>query len=387
MINADAARPVRTRRALVAAALAIASAALLAVPAAAGTAATAVDTGVDSAVSTGATTARAQAATTMRDLSGGVLRVSGDTKVVGDGTRASCTAATLAYAMRSGGSISFDCGSTPMTIALDRTLFTCNTHNCKHAWQGGIPVEEMTLDGGGLITLSGGGERGIYYANSCEPSFGWLSSSCQNDHTLEVTFRSIGFTRGNATKGMPGKASVGGGGGGGAIAMRGNELTIENSWFYNNKCMTYHSDAGGGAVRVTGMEVPVTITGSTFKKNWCANGGAISSLHASLDITDSKIYHNTATGRGASSGRGGNGGGVYFDGTSDNVAITRTSVWDNKAFEGGSGIFYVSNNRTGSLTITDSKVFANTRETFWTNPYRDIFFKGRSLNVSGGIVR
>ena len=89
-------------------------------------------------------------------------------KVVGTGTAASCTDAKLHAAVRTGGIITFNCGPKAVTIKLKSTLRTCNTHNCKHAWQGGKPLTTMTIDGGGLVTLDGGGKFGIYYANSCE---------------------------------------------------------------------------------------------------------------------------------------------------------------------------------------------------------------------------
>src|SRR5690554_1890882 len=63
--------------------------------------------------------------------------VSNPTHVIGTGTPASCTSAALASAVRGGGTIVFDCGPSPITIELNATLTTCNTHNCAHPWQGG----------------------------------------------------------------------------------------------------------------------------------------------------------------------------------------------------------------------------------------------------------
>lgn len=309
-------------------------------------------------------------------------------KVVGKGTAKSCTAAALHKAVRTGGTITFNCGPNPVTIKLKQTLRTCNTHNCKHGWQGGKALTKVTIDGGNKVTLDGQGKRGIFYANSCEPTFGWISDRCDKEKKLHVTFKNITLKNGNATKGPPGKQSVGGGGGGGAIAMRGNRLTVSNVTFTNNKCMKAHPDAGGGAIRVVGMTAAVTIKNSTFTKNKCASGGAISSLGAPMKITGSTITSNTATGSGASSGKGGNGGGVYFDGGSQNVTITSTTINKNKAGKkaGGSGVFYVSNNRGGTLTIKKSKITGNTGESFWTGKRHDLFFLGKKLVVSGSTI-
>jgi hypothetical protein len=227
---------------------------------------------------------------------------------------------------------------------------------------------------------------GIYYANSCEESFGWLTDRCDQSTTLLVTFKNITFRDGNATKTAWGLDSVGGGGGGGAIAMRGNRLAVVNSTFNSNRCVTAHSDAGGGAIRVTGMRYAAKISGSTFWSNKCANGGAISALGAPLLITSSKISGNAATGSGASSGKGGNGGGVYFDGGSQNVTIQNTTITKNTVHAGGSGVFYVSNNRGGTLTITGSTITGNTGEKFWTGSRHDLFYLGKKLVVSGSTI-
>lgn len=307
-------------------------------------------------------------------------------KVVGTGTPASCTSAALAAAVRSGGTIVFSCGPDPVTIVVDQILFTCNTTTCQHPWQGGTPVTSMTLDGGGLVTLSGGGVRPIYYANACEEQFGWLTSACQNDTRPHITFQNITFADGNAQGGHPGFDGVGGGGGGGAISMRSGRLTLDHVTFRNNVCVAAHSDAGGGAVRVTGMTSQVEVTASTFTNNRCANGGALSSLHAPMVITDSVFTGNVATGHGASDGLGGNGGAIYFDGTSENVTVVNSTITGNVAPEGGPGIFYVSNDRSGSLTIQGSTITGNTGQSFYTSPYRSLFFLGRALSISGSSV-
>jgi len=307
-------------------------------------------------------------------------------KVVGNGTPGSCTENTLYNTMRTGGNITFNCGPDPITITLTKTLRTCNTHNCKHAWEGGRPLTQMTLDGGGKVTLSGGGKVGIFYANSCQKSFGWITDRCDLQSTLHVTFKNITFIKGNASKTPPGVDSVGGGGGGGAIAMRGNRLTVINSTFQSNRCMTSHSDAGGGAIRVTGMKVAASIKSSVFKGNYCANGGAISALGAPLFISLVTIEGNTATGTGASSGKGGNGGGVYFDGANSNVVINKTTITKNKVGAGGSGVFYVSNNRSGTLTIKGSTITGNTGEKFWTGNRHDLFYLGKKLTISASTI-
>lgn len=43
---------------------------------------------------------------------------------------------------------------------------------------------------------------------------------------------------------------------------------------------------------------------------------------------------------------------------------------------GGGALFYVSNDRTGTLTIRDSTLSANPSKGFWTDGYPGIFFLG-----------
>ena len=307
-------------------------------------------------------------------------------KVIGNGTARSCTYAKLAKAVRSGGDISFNCGRKPVTIVVKKTLVTCNTHNCKNAWQGGKLVTRVRINGGNKVTLSGGGKRGIFYANTCDPKLGWIDAHCNTQSTPHVEFRNITLTRGNATKGPATYEGVTGGGGGGAIAMRGGRLTVRNATFTKNRCMKRHSDAGGGAIRVTGQRKTARIYRATFTSNRCANGGAVSSLQAPMRIKDSTFTKNQATGKGASSGKGGNGGAIYFDGTNQNVRVEGSRIQKNKAPEGGPGIFYVSNNHSGSLTVKGSRITKNTGARFWTGKTKSIFFKGKKFTRSSSKI-
>ncbi len=304
--------------------------------------------------------------------------------VVGTGTAASCTSEALASAVRGGGVVTFNCGASPLTINLTQTLMLCNTDTCQHPWQGGTPVERLVVDGGNLITISGQDQRGIFYANSCEESFGWLSGRCDLETRPAVVFQNITLTHGNATSSPAGVDPIEGGG---AIAMRGGSFTAYNVSFIDNRCMVASSDGGGGAVRLTGQQGTSYIVNSTLDGNRCANGGAISGLHASVQVLNSMVTNNTATGSGASSGQGGNGGALYGDGNLYHYLVDGTIISGNYADEGGPGIFYVSNNRTGTLTIRDSTIVDNTGENFYTAPYRDIFYLGGGFTVSGSTVQ
>jgi len=167
--------------------------------------------------------------------------------------------------------------------------------------------------------------------------------------------------------------------GGGAIFVRGGRVKIVNSRFFNNVCDDLGSDVGGGAIRKldylvapgAGPKRPVWVVNSTFGGgpglgNSCANGGALSSIGVSWNILNSLFSENTAVGHGANDGDGGNGGAIYNDGNEIVLDVRSSLIENNVANEGGSAIFFVSNNKTGSITITDSITRNNPRGTFET---------------------
>jgi len=178
-----------------------------------------------------------------------------------------------------------------------------------------------------------------------------------------------------SAKGIPEGSTNGGGGG--AIHAQGGSLKVVHSRFFNNVCDDLGSDVGEGAIRKldylvapgAGPARPVWIVNSTFGGkaglgNSCANGGALSCIGASWNVLNSLFSHNTAVGHGANSGQGGNGGAVYNDGNEIVLDVASSLLEDNRANEGGSAVFFVSNDRSGSVTIRDSIARNNPRGTF-----------------------
>ena len=70
---------------------------------------------------------------------------------------------------------------------------------------------------------------------------------------------------------------------------------------------------------------------------------------------------------------GGNGGAIYNDGNSFHLRVCGSQIEHNSANRGGGAIFYVSNDRTGSLTIADSILRDNPSGDFETEGYPGIF--------------
>lgn len=285
---------------------------------------------------------------------------SNPTTVIGDGTPASCTSDAVIDGIAQGGIITFDCGPDPIVITLEETAKIYND-----------TTEEIVIDGGSRVTLSGGGENRILYMNTCDQELVWLTNMCQNQNRPRLTIQNITFVDGNS------RGQLEEDGGGGAILVRGGRLKIINSRFFNNQCENTGRDIGGGAVRVLSQfdGEPVFVVNSTFGGgegygNQCANGGALSSIQVSWTVINSLFLGNRAVGMGANLGNpgGGNGGAIYNDGDDFTLRLCGTHMESNHANEGGGAIFYVSNNETGDLIIRDSTLRMNVSEQFETLP-------------------
>jgi hypothetical protein len=295
-------------------------------------------------------------------------------RVVGHGTPSSCTAKAFRRAVAKGGVITFDCGPNPVTIVMDRQA---EVHNSS---------AKVVVDGGGTVTLSGGGRTRILYMNTCEKRLTWTTSHCNDQAKPKLVLRNLTFTHGNST------GQLTDGGGGGAVFVRGGRLSVVNSTFTRNRCDRTGPDLGGAAIRVLDQyrDLPVKVARSTFTGGRCSNGSALSSIGVSWTVTDSTFRNNKALGRGANPSRpgtpgGGSGGAIYLDGDLFTLRLVRTTAEDNAAREGGGAVFFVSNDRTGTLVIQDSTLHHNPSLGFETYP--GIFYLGHGQpQISGSTI-
>jgi predicted outer membrane repeat protein len=202
--------------------------------------------------------------------------------VVGDGTPASCTEQALDSALAAATSISFNCGAAPHTITVTRQK---------------LIGRSTSIDGGGTITLSGGGSTGVLKT---------ASGAQGRASVISLTIRNLTIRDGKTA------------GQGGAIELGfWNDLTISNSQFVDNQALKDSATCdGGGAIFVGGGSV-VQIDASSFSGNRANNGGAINSLRSRLSITGSAFSDNQAVHTDRINGFGdcGGGGAVYIDGT------------------------------------------------------------------------
>jgi hypothetical protein len=305
------------------------------------------------------------------------VNVSRADHVIGRGTPASCTSAAVVAAVRAGGVIRFACGRRPVTILMRTTARIRNTSH------------QVVLDGGGLVTLSGAGRRRILYMDTCDPAQVFTTSHCQDQAAPRLVVQNMGFTAGNAT------GERFDGGGGGAIFDRGGQLRIVDSVFSGNRCDPTGPDLGGGAIRALSQYRgrAVYVVGSRLRANVCSNGAALSSIGVSWTVLNSRFAGNRAIGRGANPARGGtpgggSGGAIYNDGDAMTLTIGGCSFAGNHANEGGGAIFFVSNDRTGTMSIAHSTLQDNLNDGFHTAGLPGIFFLGaRRPAITSSILR
>jgi hypothetical protein len=298
---------------------------------------------------------------------GTAVNTSQPDQVIGDGTPASCTSAAVVTAVAEGGIITFDCGKKAVTILMTATATVANTEHL------------VVLDGGGLVTLSGGGVRRILFSDTCLGT--WSTKDCVSQPYPQIVVQNMTFEDGfDGTNQVTCTASIpqcwyGGVDGGGAIYVEGGQFKSVETAFIDNRCYGSGPDLGGGAIRVLAQyqNLPVYITNDTFTGGSCSNGGALSSISVQWDIINSVFTDNAATGWGANpptsgTAGGGSGGAIYNDGDNYNTLIAGTIMSGNTAREGGGAIFYVVDNGWGALTLNESQLTDNTSGQFQTSP-------------------
>jgi hypothetical protein len=270
--------------------------------------------------------------------------------VIGDGSPTSCTSAAVVQAVAAGGIITFNCGPDPVTITMTATAKVVNTHVL------------TVIDGGGKITLSGGGQLRILYMNTCDPQQVYTTTDCWQQQYPQLVVQNLTFEDAYSAIQQTSTSDYGGG----AIFAEGGQLKVDNSGFFSNGCYSAGPDLGGAAIRALGMYAgsPVYLADDTFQGGRCSNGGALSSIDAGWDVIDSMFGDNQAVGFGANPAQtgtagGGSGGAIYTDGDNYNVTIDDCLIRNGSAREGGGAIFFVVDAGSGALMIENGSVLQN----------------------------
>jgi hypothetical protein len=280
--------------------------------------------------------------------------VSTPTAVVGDGTPASCTEAALQAAATAGGTIVFDCGDAPITIAVTSQITFTN---------------ETILDGGGLVTLSGGRSSRILYLDS-----GY------DQTTPRLSVQRLTFRDGSSTRTGDDTAD-----GGGAIYRDGGSLTVIDCVFLDNRAPADGQDLAGGAIYGFGGGDTI-ISGSTFTNNSASDGGAVGSLNGDLTIINSTFTGNSATGTGGNPGDGGCGGALYQDGADERTSLCGVTISGSAAGAIGGGFFRVSNDHTGSFQMDRSTVDGNRVTSTADGNAGGLYLEGLALTITNSTI-
>ena len=112
-------------------------------------------------------------------------------RVIGNGSPGSCTSAAVVRAVAKGGVITFNCGPNPVTITMTATAKVVNTHR------------RTVIDGGGKVTLSGGGKIRILYMNTCDPKQHYTTSDCWQQKWPQLVVQNMTFTNAYSACGRP----------------------------------------------------------------------------------------------------------------------------------------------------------------------------------------
>ena len=245
-----------------------------------------------------------------------------------------CSTAGLQAAVNAGGMVRFDCGSGTTTITLDAPITIDNM------------AGDIVIDGGSNVILDGGGSNRIIVLDACTNP---ISPHCDSNPHPAVTLERLELQH-------AADSSVDGGG---AVYRKGGALTVIDCNFHDNKCATTGQDTAGGALRLI-YPTPTLVVGSTFHNNTCSDGGAIGTLNASpVQVINSVVDGNSATGTGGNPGNGGNGGGFYHDGAMIDVELCGVTITNNHANAFGGGIFYVDDAGKGTVNMTNVELDGN----------------------------
>jgi hypothetical protein len=228
-----------------------------------------------------------------------------DAVVAGACDEAAFNTALATVQASSGGTITFNCGTTPFYVyfSAQKTI-----------------SKDVVIDGGNLAVLSGNNATRLFVVNAAS----------------SLTLKNITVRNGNSN-----------GGDGGAISSQGS-LLIDNSHLLYNT--TGSMAVSGGAILSIG---PLTITNSELAYNTAGNGGALYPRWSAAvtNISNSNFHDNQATNN---SGGGWGGAMLAWDGAP--VTITRSTFTSNSAFSFGGALYIYANS---TLALSNSALSYN----------------------------
>lgn len=251
-----------------------------------------------------------------------------------------CTETALRAAVTAGGHITFNCGSTPVTISISSPL-ELNTSM------------DTVIDGGGLVTINGQNNTRLFHK-------GW-----HDGYDITITFQNIRMINGKA----PAETGTNTGHSGGAFygGHPGTRIHIINSTFENNNTRDIHTaDNQGGAFFVHNSYETV-ITGSEFIGNEAGNGGAFGGIATGLFVFNSSFAGNGAVDGSSGGIVKGHGGAIHLDGVTNSynpdsnkrVHICGSVFNNNSSVRGGGAMKVTVSDNKGTLATYEKSAFIN----------------------------
>jgi predicted outer membrane repeat protein len=266
--------------------------------------------------------------------------------VVGTGAGASCTELALNACLPGGvsfdGTVTFNCGG-PATIVVTSTK---------------IIDADTTIDGAGLVTVSGGNAVEVFFNANRTFTVQRLTIANGNDVDGGGIYNDSGTVRLTNSTVSGNRATHGGGGiynaggtltvtdssfdhnsaaGASGIYNAGGTLTVTNSTFDHNS-----ANLGGGII----SDGTLTVTNSAFDDNSADLGAGSIYNSGTLTVTNSTFDHNSAN----------LGGGIISDGT---LTASNNTFTDNRAANAGGAIYNL-----GTLTVSNSTFSGNSADEF-----------------------
>jgi uncharacterized repeat protein (TIGR01451 family) len=282
--------------------------------------------------------------------------------------------ADLHAKLAGGGLVTFDCGSTPITITLTITDTLDSYINI---------TQTTTISGGGLITLQGNGTARIFNVDGSALSLegltitGGRALSEPNHLGGAAIITGTGVVTVTDSTLFDNQAQFGG-----AFYVQDGTLTVVDSSLLENQAVV------GGAIYVADTEpanpptTTVTILNSSVLSNRATDGdgGAIRNYDARLTVANSTLSNNRAIEIAEQGFNGGDGGAIAASGVgmvSYLALLTNTTIYSNFASLNGGGIQVDSG--TGSGWIKNSIIANNTASTGTNCSSIDLVSHGNNL--------
>ncbi len=272
--------------------------------------------------------------------------------VLGNGNAGSVTTAMLQSALDAGGSIRLAIGTSTLAVSSELRV-----------------TRATVLDAGGA-TLSGANQRRVLRVDN------------PNNLTYTFDLRNATIANGSTPSGSGAGLWKPTGGPWQAVTIR-----IFDSRFSDNLAIATAQDDGGGGIYAIGAR-ELTLVRVGMDGNRGANGGAMYSLGSkTINLFDSTLSANQATGTGGNPGNGGNAGAIGVDGADRFVNLCRTRLLGNTANAYGAGLFTTVYDTTSHTRILDSTIADNNSSGTSNAHTGGVYLQGGPFTIRGSTFR